>query len=290
MTAPPLVGVLALSCLLAGCGDARSGGDAAAAQGTVLRVGYSEEPPYAFRDTDGRVTGESPEMLRAVAGALGIDSLRWVRLEFEHLIPSLLQGRVDVLAAGMFITPERASKVRFSRPTSCAGAALVARRDDDRIMASMDDVVAHGTAKVAVISGAVEEQALKLLGMPDDRILPVPEVRTGAVAVQSGVADVMAVTMPTAHMAAETDAAGVLVVRGPYDPPPGTEALLSACSALAFRPADQELATATDCALAEFVGTPAHLALLGRFGFSGANFRAKAATAASSTDQGPCGR
>ncbi len=40
----------------------------------------------------------------------------FVALPFDQLIPALLDGRGDVIAAGMTITPERSNKVAFSKP------------------------------------------------------------------------------------------------------------------------------------------------------------------------------
>jgi len=42
--------------------------------------------------------------------------LFYIALPFDQLIPALLDGRGDVIAAGMTITPERSNKVLFSKP------------------------------------------------------------------------------------------------------------------------------------------------------------------------------
>ncbi|MBV9773809.1 MAG: transporter substrate-binding domain-containing protein, partial [Gemmatimonadetes bacterium] len=63
----------------------------------VVRIGYAPEPPFAFRTADGRVTGESPEIARAVFRRLGVTRIRWVQTEFRSLIPELKTGRFDVI-------------------------------------------------------------------------------------------------------------------------------------------------------------------------------------------------
>lgn len=231
-----------------------------------VRAAYSEEPPFSFFDeSTGRVGGESPEAMRAVAEELGVENVRWVRLDFGDLIPSLLQGRVDVVAAGMFRTPEREERVRFSTPTVCSAPALLVPAGSS--VASIEDVARDTTLRLAVLDGSVEHSAAQELGIRGDRLLAVPDLTTGVVAVDEGSTSALAISLPTARRAVQNRHAASLEIRR-YDPPPRIRTVVAGCSALAFRPQDTSLADAADRALAAYVGATRHVATLRLLGFS----------------------
>lgn len=85
-------------------------------KGTIT-IGYAVEAPYAFLTPDGTVTGEAPEIAKVMASRLGIGHIAWRQVEFGSLLAELEAGRIDVIAAGMFITPKRADRASFSLPT-----------------------------------------------------------------------------------------------------------------------------------------------------------------------------
>ena len=76
-------------------------GLAASAQATTLdtikensriRIGYANETPFAFTETDGRVTGESPEIAKVIFQKMGIKQVDGVLTEWGSLIPGLRAG------------------------------------------------------------------------------------------------------------------------------------------------------------------------------------------------------
>ena len=113
--------------LLAASGAALLGSaPAALAQSTLeriretnqVRVAIADEAPYGYRDANGRVTGEAPEIARVILERIDPEiEIEWISTDFGQLIPGLQVGEFDIAAAGMFITPER-----------CAAAAFSARR------------------------------------------------------------------------------------------------------------------------------------------------------------------
>lgn len=237
----------------------------------VVRIGYAPEAPFAFRTPGGRVTGESPEVARAVFRALGVDSVEWVQTEFHDLIPDLQAGRFDVIAAGMYVTPERARQVAFSRPTFVAPVALLVRGGGASRIRSLADVRRAPGARVAVLTGADEGRLARLAGIPADRILPVPDPVTGVEAVRSGRVDAFTTSRPAVRPILARHPPGALAVVSPLPDtfPAGVETIGQ--GAFAFRRGDGRLRKAFDGALARFVGTPAHLRLVAPFGFGAAD-------------------
>src|SRR5437667_64187 len=82
----------------------------AKAQG-FIRIGFANEAPFGYATPDGKLTGEAPEVAKAVLAKMGIPQVDGVLTEFGSLIPGLKAGRFDIIAAGMFINPKRCNEI-----------------------------------------------------------------------------------------------------------------------------------------------------------------------------------
>lgn len=227
-----------------------------------IRAAYAHEPPFAFLSGAGDVMGESPLALHGALAALPVDSVRWVRMDFDDLLPALEEGRVDVVASGLFPTERRARRGAFTASTSCSRAALLIRRDGaapDGLEAFLDS----GSGRLAVVRGTVEHEAARLLAEPATRVLPVPDLSTGVVAVREGRADALAMTEPTLiwSLGSDSDLRWL-----PYTPSATIAHLVAGCSALVVRRAEADLLAALNRGIADFVGSPEHLAGLAPLG------------------------
>ena len=80
-----------------------------------IRVGFANEAPFGFATPDGELTGEAPEVAKAVLAKMGINEVDGVLTEFGSLIPGLKAGRFDIIAAGMFVNPARCAGDRLLR-------------------------------------------------------------------------------------------------------------------------------------------------------------------------------
>ncbi|MDZ7778454.1 MAG: transporter substrate-binding domain-containing protein [Gemmatimonadota bacterium] len=232
-----------------------------------VRAAYAHEPPYAVLDSTGRVVGESPAALRGALPALEVDSVRWVRMPFEELIPALAQGNVDVVASGLFPSATRREEADFTRPTSCSRAAFLVRADGPAPEGL--EAFLEGDEKelgpVAVVRGSVEHTAVSILGLPEERVLVVPDLPTGVTALAGGRAGALALTAPTIQ-GSQDALEGLRWYR--YTPSDSIADLVEGCSALAVRRGDEELLAALDRGLEAFVGSAGHRAALEPFGFS----------------------
>lgn len=235
----------------------------------VIRIGYAVEAPYAFLKPGGEVSGEAPEVAKVIAAQLGVPRIEWRQMEFDALIPQLEAGRIDVIAAGMFVTPERARRVHFSKPTLRVRQGLLTRSGNPLQIHSYAQAVSHPDIKVAVLSGSAEQRLLRRMGLPEDRTVAVPDARTGRVAVESGVAGCLALSLPSVRWLAlqglpgKTEAATELAEDAPLTPV--EEAALTA---FAFHRKDRRLHAAWDRELEQFIGRPGHLAILQLFGLT----------------------
>jgi polar amino acid transport system substrate-binding protein len=196
---------------------------------------------------------------------LGIATAEWVQTDFDRLIPELLSHRFDLVAGGMFVTPERSRLVRMTRPTLRVLPGLLVQTAADKPPHSYAEAAATPGYRVAVVEGGVEGEQLRRLGLSEDRWVPVPDARTGAAAVLLGRADALALSWPAVRQTA-AGLGGLLRALPAGDPaqPVGGAGLV----AMQFRPADEALATAWDQALGRLVGGAAHLQLLRAQGLS----------------------
>lgn len=244
---------------------------------STLRVGYAVEAPYAYVAPDLRITGESPEMARWVASALGVERIEWVQVHFAQLIPDLLSARFDVIAAGLFVNESRARRVAFSLPTLRVRSGLLLRGDRMDQRGETRDWVLNSSRPLAVLAGSVEVERLLAWGVPRERLTLVPDARTGYLAVLQGRADGLALSWPTTRwMAVQRSSVPLIAVPVQLAPTaagrPVTPVSLPDTdeAAFAFRPQSEELLQRWNAVLGPVLGTPAHLAVVAPFGFSAA--------------------
>ncbi|WP_258725704.1 transporter substrate-binding domain-containing protein [Cellulomonas sp. NS3] len=226
----------AATVLLGGCAR---GDDllAAGRRAGYLRLGIANEQPFGFMTRGARPTGQSVEVARAVLAGLGIEEVRGVVTDFPGLIPGLLGGAFDVIAAGIAVTPERCAQVRFSDPVNCVHQGLAVRSDDERELGSYDALVAEPALRVGVLRGSVEEADLAAGGLPPERALALPDPESLRVALLDGSVDVVALSSVAVRWMARGRDSGVRVA-GVFAADGGTERF----AAFAFRPTDSALA------------------------------------------------
>jgi polar amino acid transport system substrate-binding protein len=106
-------------------------------------------PPFEFVDEKNQVVGFDMDIANELAKRLGV-KLEIVNLPFDSLIPALLQGKIDLIIAGMTITEERAKVVDFSKPYFEANQAIVVRKDGKFEPKKLEELVGK---KVAVQLG-----------------------------------------------------------------------------------------------------------------------------------------
>ncbi|MEV1069455.1 ectoine/hydroxyectoine ABC transporter substrate-binding protein EhuB [Streptomyces sp. NPDC050263] len=199
-----LAGVAALGALgTAGCSrvataSSAPGGDLLErlrAQG-VVRLGIAGEIPFGYIDKDGRLTGEAPELAKVIFKRLGVEKVQPVPTEFGSLIPGLGSQQFDVVAAGMYVNPERCEQVIFADPDYQMLDAFIVRKGNPKGLHTYRDVV-EKDAKFATGTGYAEIRYAVEAGYEEGDILIVQDQVAGLNAVEAGRADVFAGTALT---------------------------------------------------------------------------------------------
>ncbi|MFI1321774.1 ectoine/hydroxyectoine ABC transporter substrate-binding protein EhuB [Streptomyces sp. WAC04189] len=267
-----LAGVAALGALgAAGCSpvatasDVKGGDllDRLKAQG-VARLGIAGEIPFGYIDKNGELTGEAPELAKVIFKRLGVDRVQPVPTEFGSLIPGLASQQFDVVAAGMYINPDRCQQVIFSDPDYQMLDAFIVRKGNPMGLHNYEDVVKK-KAKFATGTGYAEIAYAVEHGYKEDDILIVPDQVAGLNAVESGRVDVFAGTALTtrevvkkSHKAEVTEAFAPIVDGEPHVDGGG----------FAFRPDETNLRDAFNVELQKLKKSGELLRILKPFGFT----------------------
>lgn len=277
--------LLALSlAMLAACSDSGSdkpapaaanapaGGstlEAAKAAGKI-RIGYANEAPFAYMDSkEAKVTGESVEIARVVLKRMGINEVEGVLTEFGSLIPGLQARRFDIIAAGMYVTPERCQQVAFSDPTYGVGQSFLVKQGNPKNLHSYEDVVKNPDARLGVVVGAIEAECASKSKVPAGQVVVFPDAVSALSGVQAGRADAYAATALTVNdlMGKTNDGSGLQKAE-PFKDPVIDGKDVRGYGAYAFRSDDKAFADAFNAELAKFIGTEEHQKLVAPFGFT----------------------
>src|SRR5580658_8039761 len=88
-------------------------------------------PPFEFMKDD-KALGFDVDMMEAIAGKMKLQSAM-LGMEFKGLIPAILGGRIDAIASGMYINPERSQVVDFIPYLRVGNLLLVAKGNPQHI-------------------------------------------------------------------------------------------------------------------------------------------------------------
>lgn len=234
----------------------------------VVRVGFANEAPFAYIDAStGRLTGEAPELARLIFRQLGVPEIEGVLTEFGALIPALKAGRFDVIAAGMYITPQRCEEIAFSDPTYAVGEAFVVQAGNPLDLHGYRDLRDTPGATIGVVSGAIQLQYARAIGIPDDRIRIFPGAPAALDGVAAGRASAYAATALTVNDLLRRSS-GPLERAMPFTDLVIDDKVIKGYGAFGFRKTDKALRDTFNQALQATLGTPQHLELVSPFGFT----------------------
>ena len=133
-----------------------------------LRVAVqSGAAPYAFMDKNGKQTGSMVEFTREMATRMGV-KLKILDFDWDGLIPALLSGKADILAADMTPTLKRALKITFTDPWYYVQPCIFTKTDAP--YQTLEDVNKSGVT-VGVLLGSTGETIAK-------KALPNAEIKT----------------------------------------------------------------------------------------------------------------
>ncbi|MFS4092822.1 ectoine/hydroxyectoine ABC transporter substrate-binding protein EhuB [Streptomyces sp. AF1A] len=232
------------------------------AQG-VVRLGIAGEIPFGYIDKDGHLTGEAPELAKVIFKRLGVDRVQPVPTEFGSLIPGLNSQQFDVVAAGMYVNPERCQQVIFADPDYQMLDSFIVRKGNPKGLHSYRDVV-EKKARFATGTGYAEIQYAVEAGYKEGDILIVPDQVAGLNAVEAGRVDVFAGTALTTREVVKKSAKAEATK--PFAPLVKGKPHVDG-GAFAFRPTETKLRDAFNAELRKLKRSGELFRILRPFGF-----------------------
>jgi polar amino acid transport system substrate-binding protein len=262
--------------LLTACGGSSGGGSkdplAAARKAGTINVGFANEAPYDFATAAGTLTGEAPTVARAIMKQLGVKSITGVLTEFQSLIPGLEAGRFDMVAAGMFITPQRCQQILFSNPDYAAPEALAVPTGNPKHLQTLQDV-AKAHVPVGVLSGAVEVGLAKSAGVSGSNIKQFPDQTSMIEGLTAGRIAAICLTSISLRSAIKTSGHGKVELATPFFPVVNGKKQVDA-GGYGFRKSDSSLCDAFNRALKKLQDDGSLLKMVEPFGFGASEINA----------------
>lgn len=137
----------------------------------TLRVGVSLFTPWTLKNKDGQLVGFEIDVAKQLAKDLGVQPEFHV-FDWENIVPALLKREIDIIAAGMVITPQRALKVNFSQPYDSSGIGLVTNISLTKTFQGPQDLNRSEVVLTAVTGTVAEDLA--------HRVFPKATIKTFA--------------------------------------------------------------------------------------------------------------
>ena len=123
-----------------------------------LRVAVQTQgPPVSYVDTNGNRTGFAVELVVMMAKDMGV-KLKLLNYDWKGLIPAVVSGKADFLAADMTPKPSRALVLNFTQPYMYSRNVIYSKKSKSFV--NWQDACVKGVS-VAVVQGSSNVGVLK---------------------------------------------------------------------------------------------------------------------------------
>jgi len=127
-------------------------------------------PPYSYIDKDGNAQGFDVDSMKWIAEKKGVE-VTFLAVDWDAIIPTLQAEKIDMVYAGMTITPKRLEAVNFSNPYWTVNQDVAVREDSN---VTLEDVLAGkvilGTQRGCTAAIWIEENLVKNGTMSGDNL------------------------------------------------------------------------------------------------------------------------
>jgi polar amino acid transport system substrate-binding protein len=166
-----LLPLLLLSLVLAAPAAIAEDGLAAILARKTLRIGVADFAPWTFTNRAGQLEGFEIDLGRQLANDLGV-AAEFKLASLENLYQAADRGEIDLIAAGLAITPARALRVDFSAPYYESGTTLVTNRQLAAGTKRPEDLNREGVTVVVVADTFSASLAAQLFDVAQIKYFP----------------------------------------------------------------------------------------------------------------------
>ena len=160
----------------------------------VLKVGMSaDQPPMNAVSRSGQFMGYDVDLAAALAAAMQV-RLEVVKMPFGKLMSALEKGKIDMIASGMAITPQRTTQVSFVGPYIMSGKSILTK---DTVLAKIEssEEFNRKDLKLVALANSTSASFIKAAA-PDATLIEVANYQEGVAKIIDGTADAMVADMP----------------------------------------------------------------------------------------------
>ncbi len=122
----------------------------------TMRIGVSLYEPWVIKNKKGELDGYEIQIAKQLANDLGVTP-EFKVIDWEVLINELEHNAIDIIIAGMAITPERALRINFSNPYSSSGISIAACLAQTENMDSLSELN-DSKITIGAVSNTVSEE------------------------------------------------------------------------------------------------------------------------------------
>ncbi len=187
----PVIFGLILSAIMPGVASAETVMQKVARTG-VLTAGTSRDAlPFAYSDSQGKLTGYSVDMLGLIQQQLEKETGKKIKLKLvavtpSERIPKIINRQVDIVCDASSFTWERDKKVDFSISYGVTGTQILIKKNSN--LGSPESLI---NKRVGVLSGTTNEQVIKQI-QPQAKLVYLRTRPEGFVALEQGKVDAFA--------------------------------------------------------------------------------------------------
>lgn len=240
--------------------------------GEVIRIGFANEAPFSSATADGELIGSDITLLKAIFAKMGIKEFDGVLTPFGSLIPGLKAKRFDIIAAGLYIRPDRCKQVAFAEPVFALGDAIVVPAGNPKKLNSLAEFAKNKSLKLGYTTGAgaLIEHAYAS-GMSKEQAVPLPDGPSLIAAVKAGRIDAFIYPSLSAQELLKAAKDPAVERADPFTQPVVDGKPVLGVGSFAVRLDEAEFLKAFNAALISIVQSPDYVKMVEPFGYSKAD-------------------
>jgi polar amino acid transport system substrate-binding protein len=232
------------------------------AAGKTVRIGFSNEPPWAYPGENGEPLGFVHVIVLGALEKMGITEVESVVTDWGGLIPGLKADRYDIITGGMYILGSRCENVNFSDPFGVFADVFVVKKGNPKNIHTYQDIKNSNSVLVTGAGYNIVEFA-RNEGVPSSNVMEVPGPTEMLAAFMAGRADAIGSNFFAASLLVEKSNGAAEL----SDPSKLPDWALN-WGGIGFRKADTDFLAAFNKAMGEYMGSEDMMSKVAEYGYT----------------------